>query len=72
LDDTRASLLSFAVHRVATPPVAVGAKTTLMVHDCPADRLVPQVVAETEKSPDAETEIFLSMTVSLLVRVKVC
>jgi hypothetical protein len=43
-------------------PLAAGVKVTLIVHLPLAGRLVPQVVAETAKSPLVEIEIAFSGT----------
>src|ERR1700722_13157719 len=50
-------------------PVAVGVKTTLIVHLALAARLVVQVVAETLKSPVVETTMPVNATACLFVSV---
>ena len=52
-------------------PVAVGVNVTLIVHLAFAARLLVQVLAETAKSPVAETAMLVSATLCLLVRVNV-
>jgi len=52
-------------------PAAVGTKTTWIVHVLFAAKLVPQVVANTAKSPLVETAILFSVTLWLLVKVNV-
>jgi hypothetical protein len=52
-------------------PLAAGVKVTLIVHLPLAGRLVPQVVAETAKSPLVEIEIAFSDTDCSLVSVKI-
>jgi hypothetical protein len=62
--------LSATLNDPVLSPLALGVNTTLMVHLDLAARLLPQVVAETLKSPVVEITMLLSATFCLLERVK--
>ena len=63
--------LSLTLNCPVLVPVCVGVNVTLIVHLPLAARLVPQVLAETAKSPVVEIAMPVSATVWLLVRVNV-